>query len=115
MVGTAKSGVKKTVTVHSLVAIAFLGHKPGGYSIVVNHIDFDKTNNNLRNLELTTQRNNANKKHLKSKSEYTGVCWNKPANKWVSCITLNGKNKYLGYFVNEIDAHNAYQNELNSL
>jgi hypothetical protein len=83
--------------------------------LVVNHKDFNKLNNNLDNLEIITQRQNTNKKHLKSSSQYIGVFWNKQNKKWKSQIRINKKIKYLGYFVNEIDAHNAYQNALTTL
>ena len=39
-------------------------------------------NKQLDNLEIITQRENANKKHIKSSSKYVGVCFNKKRNKW---------------------------------
>ena len=105
----------KTFHVHSLVATAFLNHKPCGHKMVVNHIDFDRSNNNVENLEITTQRENTNKKHLKSTSKYTGVYWNKTNKKWFSKIYLNGKNIHLGQFEDEYEAHLFYQKELKKL
>ena len=45
---------------HTLVAEAFLNYKRDGKTItgVVNHIDKNKLNNNIENLEVTTQRKN---------------------------------------------------------
>ena len=100
---------------HQLVAMAFLGHKPNGQNLVVNHINFDKKDNRLENLEVVTQRENANKKHIKSSSKYTGVTWHKRANKWQAQILYKRKNIYLGCFNNEIDANNAYQNKLKKI
>lgn len=48
---------KKTVTVHSLVADAFIGPHPVGNHI--NHKDGNKHNNSLSNLEYCTPRENA--------------------------------------------------------
>ncbi len=48
----------------------------------------------------------------KGTSQYTGVCWNKRNKKWQAEIWIHGKAKRLGNFIEEIDAHNAYQAEL---
>lgn len=106
------NGFKKTHQVHKIVAITFLNHKPCGHKLVVDHKDFDRTNNHLSNLRLITPRENTNQKHLKSSSTYTGVCWDKARKKWLSAIKIEGKNKHLGYFIDELDASNAYQKEL---
>ena len=111
-VGLSKDGVLKMRKIHQLVAEYFLGHTPCGYKLVVNHIDFDKTNNNVDNLEIVTQRENANQKHIKSSSKFVGVSWYKATNKWSASIRINGKKKHLGYFTEELEASNAYQNEL---
>ena len=47
-----------TKAVHSLVAQAFLGPRP--QDMVVDHIDGDKTNNNVTNLHYVTHRQNIN-------------------------------------------------------
>jgi hypothetical protein len=106
------NGVFKMRNIHQLVAESFLNHKRCGYRLVVNHLDFNKTNNNVSNLEIVSARENCNKKHLKSTSQYTGVHWSKNSNKWISRITINGKNKHLGSFNDELRAVYAYQKEL---
>lgn len=95
--------------VHVLVAIAFLNHSPCGLRMVINHKNFIKTDNRVENLEIVTARENTNKKHLKSSSVYTGVHWSKTKKKWIGQIHINGKQEYLGSFLNEIDAHLSYQ------
>ena len=112
-VGLHKDSISKNKKIHQLVAIHFLNHEPNGMKLVINHKDLNKLNNFYDNLEITTQRENANKKHLKSTSEFTGVGWHKKSKKWQAYINFKHKRKYLGLFENEIDAHNAYQNELN--
>ena len=76
-----RNGKGRMLTIHSLVAEAFLGHKRDGlYSTgVVNHIDEDKTNNRLSNLEVITQRQNLI--HSRTKLRKNGL----PAN-----IHMNG-------------------------
>jgi NUMOD4 motif./AP2 domain. len=106
---------KKSFQVHQLVAIYFLGHKPCGFKLVVNHKDFDRHNNNVENLEIVSMRENTNQKHLKSTSKYTGVSWHKHNKKWMSCIVINKKLKTLGYFHNEYDAYLAYEKALKEL
>ena len=99
-------------TIHQLVAESFLNHKPNGHNLIVNHINFNKTDNRLENLEIISNRDNTNRKHLKSSSQYTGVSWNKRAKKWFSMIHIKGKQKYLGLFNDEYEAHIAYQKAL---
>tara|TARA_R110000744_G_scaffold151465_1_gene264940 strand:+ start:101 stop:559 length:459 start_codon:yes stop_codon:yes gene_type:complete len=106
---------KKTRKVHQLVAMAFLNHEPCGMKLVVNHIDFNKTNNNVNNLEVVTTRENSNLKHIKSSSKYVGVGWHKRANKWQAEIFIDRKKKYLGLFADELKASEAYQIALNNL
>lgn len=47
-------------------------------------------------------------------SIYKGVSWVNDRTKWRSKITIDKKPYILGYFINEIDAHNAYQEALKS-
>lgn len=107
-----KGSKRSTKKVHQLVAECFLNHKPCGYNLVINHKDFNRLNNNIENLEIVNTRENTNKKHLKSSSKYTGVSWHKNRNKWQSQILINGKIKHLGYFINELEASEAYQLKL---
>lgn len=88
----------KPVMVHQLMAVCFLNHKPNGQTIVVDHIDNDKTNNNLINLQLITQRENSNKENAVSKSGYKGVFWNNINNKWQVRPRILGSKHLLGYY-----------------
>lgn len=109
-----KNGNQKTFKTHQLIAMAFLGHKPNGNKIVVDHIDNNKLNNRLDNLQLISQRENLSK-DKKYTSKYQGAYWRKDASKWISLIRINGRLKYLGYFKTEYDAHLAYQSALKQI
>ena len=106
---------RTTRTVHQLVAEAFLGHTPNGMKLVVDHINDDKLDNRLENLQIITQRNNAFKTQGKHSSKYKGVSWCKSRNKWGAHIYTNGKLKYLGLFNCELTASIAYQNKLKTI
>jgi frataxin-like iron-binding protein CyaY len=103
---------RKQIKVSVLVAMSFLNHTPNGYvGFTVDHIDNNPLNNNVDNLQVITKRENSSKDR-KGISKYTGVTFNKKSNKWRSQIWINGKNKTLGSFDDELEAHRAYQKEL---
>ena len=110
-----REGKIKTFTVHKLVAMAFLGHVPCGFKLVVDHIDGNRTNNNLSNLQIITNRENTSNNKKGGSSKYVGVSLHKPSDKWISRIQINDKQKHLGTFKTEIEAHNAYQEALKNL
>jgi hypothetical protein len=113
-----KEGKTKAMTIHILVAMAFLGHIPDGTNrIVPDHKNDITTDNRLENLQLLTNRQNIEKYFLRKKtsSKYTGVCWFKKTNKWQAYIKIDGKTKHLGYFTDEYEAHLAYQKALKEL
>ena len=68
----------------------------------IDHIDGDKTNNNISNLRVVTSQQNSFNTRAK------GISWNKCAKKWGARIYLNRKKIHLGYFDTEEEAHNAY-------
>jgi hypothetical protein len=109
------NGNQKLRKVHQLVAESFLNYEKCNSKLVVNHINFIKDDNNVENLEVVSIRENSNKKHIKSSSKYVGVSWYARDKKWRSRIVINGKQKLIGMFEDELDAHNAYQNELKNL
>lgn len=101
------------IRIHILLAMTYMNHKRDGHKIVINHIDLNKTNNCLTNLELITQRENANHLHIKSTSKYRGVSFH--INRWVSQIFIKGRSVYLGRFKTELDASKIYIKALNNL
>ena len=113
--GLYLEGKVRKFFIHNLVAITFLGHKPNGNNIVVDHINNVKTDNRLENLQLISHRENLSKDKKGYSSKYIGVTWHKSANKWVSHIGIDGRLKYLGLFINELEASRAYQYALKEL
>ena len=113
-VGIYKNKKCSKRTINQLMAIAFLNHKPSGHKMVVDHIDTNKLNNKLYNLQVITNRKNLSK-DKKGTSKYTGVSWNKKNKKWIASIRINSKYNHLGSFTNEIEASQAYQNELKKI
>jgi len=111
-VGLCKNGKQKNKSIHKIVAESFLNHVSCKMELIINHINFNKIDNRLENLEIVTARENSNQKHIKSSSKYVGVGWHNKINKWQSRIYINKKSYHLGYFINEIEAHNAYQKAL---
>lgn len=112
-VGLCKNSQSKSIGVHILVSMAFLNHTPCGFKLVVNHKNLIKLDNRVKNLEIITQRQNSNQKHLKKGSKYTGV--HKQRHMWRASIWLDKKRVHLGMFTNEYDAHLAYENKLATL
>jgi hypothetical protein len=109
-----KNNTKQSFHVHDLVAYAFFNYKKSNTKIVIDHIDENKLNNNVSNIQIITQRQNLSKAHALKRSLPTGVTLT-PSNKFQSMIFINGKKKYLGTFPTaEIAAH-AYQTELKKI
>jgi len=106
------NSIRKSILVHHLVYDHFGLNKRNGRMLQVDHIDQNKLNNNINNLQLLDNRANNLKKSKPHTSKYKGVYFNKQNNKWGSCIYINGKSKFLGYYLNEDDAYEKYKQEL---
>ena len=100
----------------------FLHHAIIGYplnGLVVDHINGNSLDNRRSNLRITTQRENTqnqkcHRNGLKT-SKYIGVWWRPDRKKWSTMISVKGKRKYLGMFLNQEDASRAYQKEIAQL
>jgi len=101
-------GREKTLLLHRILAETFLGCVEGKY---IDHIDGDISNNSLDNLRICTiQQNNWNSKPTNvATSKYKGVSWNKNESKWKVSIAIDGKQRHLGTFADEVDAAKAYE------
>ena len=103
-------GIKKDFKVHRLVAIHFIGEQETPERKFVNHIDSDKSNNTLMNLEWVTGIENQchGYKNKKTSSKYSGVSyW---AGYWRARINVDGKSIDLGTYKTEEMAYNVRKN-----
>jgi hypothetical protein len=115
LVTLIKGSEKISRTIHQLVAMAFLNHKPCGHNAVIDHINNNKLDNRLENLQIITQRDNVNKDLIHRSSKHTGVSYHKRDNIWQSRIFFNKKSIHLGNFKTELEASEAYQNKLKEI
>ena len=94
---------RRGVMMHRLLLAA-----PSG--LVVDHIDHDQLNNRRCNLRLCTQRENArNVRGMKHrKSRFKGVVLDTRRGKYGAYITVDGRGRFLGYYIDEEDAGRAY-------
>ena len=104
-----KEGKNISKKLHRLVAEHFLDN----YSedLTVNHIDFNKSNNKLSNLEMMTVKENVidyitKKKKLKTYSSVIGVSYHKTIKKWVAKL---GR-LHLGVYDTENEAIDVIKN-----
>lgn len=75
----------------------------------VDHINGDGLDNRRANLRLCTDAQNAWNRHYRTgKSKYKGVAWNTKCQKWQVAIKANGRSRYLGLFIDEVEAAKVY-------
>jgi hypothetical protein len=97
----------KNMRVHRLVYESFVGPIKDGY--VIDHINRDTSDNRLSNLRQVTYRENAENKDMKMSSQHMGVSWVNKYSKWSAWIYIDGRNRFLGYYDDELKASEAYQ------
>tara|TARA_R110002096_G_scaffold390155_1_gene584612 strand:- start:381 stop:854 length:474 start_codon:yes stop_codon:yes gene_type:complete len=112
-ISLCKNGKHKTFNIHRLVALVYIPNPLNKKE--VNHIDGNKLNNNIDNLEWNTPSENQcninDKIQVNNTSGKRGV--NKQGNSWKSELYKNGK-RYCKYFKIKEDAIN-YRRELEKL
>lgn len=114
-----KNSIGRTFMFSQLVAMTFLGHKPNGITMVVDHINGDIANDRVENLRIVPNRANVSTCFRSDRgslsSEYAGVYWNKNASKWMARICHNGVSTFLGFYDTELEASSAYQSALSKI
>lgn len=85
----------KTVLMHTFLGYRWPDHR--------NRNKLDNRKNNL--IPSTQKENNRNMpKKVTNTSGFIGVAWHKAAQKWTAQITVDGKKKHLGCYLNKEDA-----------
>lgn len=105
-VGLCKNGRQNMYLIHRLIAVHFIENphnKP-----YIDHIDGNRSNNDLNNLRWVFMDQNSHnaKKRKDNTSNIKGVSWNKNANKWTVQIKFRSKQYYGGLFIDIQDAQN---------
>lgn len=98
--------------VHRVLFI--MAHGAIELGLFIDHIDGDKTNNALSNLQKVPPMINSSMRRDNS-SGYTGVTWHKIIGKWQVCITIDGNYKFIGYFTDPFEGYKAYRARVFSL
>lgn len=85
--------------------------------MIVDHINHDVLDNRCSNLRICTNKENVRNSMLRSDSTtmYKGVHLDKRRDKYISSISFNGKNIFLGYFEDKIEAARAYDKKAKEL
>lgn len=119
IVGLSKFNKRKSLAVHRLVCEAFIRKIKS--EEVVNHIDYDKTNNNLKNLEIVTQLQNVTHsiKNMKT-MHYKNPCKTNTNEPYITYdkikqnyrITINKKEKRIKNFEEAINYRNKKLSEI---
>lgn len=104
----------KNKSIHHLVAEEFMGYKIDKLTLL-DHIDGNKLNNRLDNLDIISPRNKKSNYKTERSSIYKGVCFLKQSSKWKASIMVDGNRIYLGSFNDEEDAHKAYNIAVDNL
>jgi hypothetical protein len=93
------------IRIHRLIGKTFLDN-PDNF-LIIDHIDRDKTNNNINNLRWCSYKTNSINKKVKynAVSQYKGIDYDKIKKTWKPYIYINGKVKRLGSFKTEKQAY----------
>jgi len=111
-----KQGIVRTFSAHALVWDHFGNSMRDGLRLQVDHIDGNKVNNHINNLQILSHQENISKGKAfidDKTSKYPGVYWAKDRRKWRAKISNNGIKRNIGCYANEYYAYIAYKYFLN--
>ena len=101
--------LSKRMLEHRLIFLYHNGYIPK----VVDHIDNDKKNNHIENLQDISQADNIRRQKPRSTTGFKGVSMHH--NRFIAQITFKKEHMYIGSFITPELAHEAYINKLNEL
>tara|TARA_R110000823_G_C15735954_1_gene480290 strand:+ start:26 stop:724 length:699 start_codon:yes stop_codon:yes gene_type:complete len=105
-INLCKKGQRKSFLIHRLIGIHFIPNPEN--KEMIDHIDGNIVNNSISNLRWVSQQENClNAKNYGKHKK--GVTFNKNSQKFQTRITVNGKEKHLGYYETEDEAHEVYK------
>jgi len=102
--GTGKT--KKPL--HRLLCNAFMALDMDNRSLCVNHIDGNKVNNSLSNIEIVYRRENTSHYMLNKRHNLIGYSYLSNTNTYKASIGIHGKTKHIGLYDTKEAAHKAY-------
>lgn len=92
------------IAAHRLVW--FLEHGTNPY--LIDHIDGNEANNRISNLRESDYRRNGQNRKAHRAGRLVGAHYDKRFKKWAARIQIDKKNKWLGHFETQEQAHAAY-------
>jgi len=95
---------RKTLFVHNVITLCYLGMKPEGYQ--TDHINNNPLDNRLQNLQYLTRLDDLRKRLMMKGKPIKGYL--KEGNKYKATIAHLGTKIHLGMFEKEEDARRAY-------
>lgn len=108
--GQRINGSQTTIKMHHVV----LSKPPKGFEI--DHRNGNGLDNQWYNLRFVTHRKNCqNRKNQNTISWLPGIYRQKDGKKWIAMIQIKGIRKYLGSFMSELEAFNAYKQAVEGL
>lgn len=108
--GYVRIGVNgKRYRAHQLAWLYMTGEWPDED---VDHINGFRSDNRWENLRSVSRKVNLQNRRANNPANKTsgllGASWSRQANRWTSCIRINGKTRYLGLYDTAEEAHAAY-------
>lgn len=94
------------ISYHRIIWVLLNGDVPEGTQI--DHIDGNRVNNSIDNLRLVTNRENSQNRVRHRKGRLVGCSYHKLTNKWRAYTVIGSKQRHLGLFNTEQEAHEAY-------